>query len=153
MSIRARCNYARQWRQWRQQLDAAYRATAYTAGDLSIRIGARHPLLDTLLATHAYREWAYLTAANPRSRCLSDAENAARMAVLLGLLAAQPVQLLLGQSEAEAPDVHGAWPPEPGVLVLGCSLVLAKRLGRLFAQHAVVHGQLKAPARLIWLVF
>ncbi len=157
MSYRARCAYPRHWRHRRRQLAAAYRATLYRAGEppaeLCIRIGERHALVDACAQAAGYREWAYLTAANPRSRCLSDAANAVRMDALRQSLAGLPLRLLGGYSEAEAPAVHGVWPVEPGLLVLGCSLPLAKKIGRAFGQLAVLHGRRDEVARLVWLVF
>lgn len=153
MSHRARRRAKSHSAAWKWPLDAAYRATRYCAGEFVLLIGRRHGDLDAYLARSGCRGWAYLTAANPRSQCLGEAENRARMAVLQGRLSALGYSFLSGESVAAAPAVHGDWPPEPGVLVLGIGRRQACVLAGAFAQNALVLGRRGGRAKLLWLSF
>jgi hypothetical protein len=61
---------------------AAYRRTRFCAdteqGRIEIRVGETHSDLDALLRATGCETWAYVTAFNPGSVRLSDAENDTR---------------------------------------------------------------------------
>lgn len=153
MSYHARRRAQSHLAAWKWPLDAAYRATRYCAGEFVVQIGRRHGDLDAYLARCGCRSWAYLTAANPRSQCLGEAENKARMADLQGRLTALGHSFLSGASVAAAPALHGDWPPEPGLLVLGIGRRQACALAAAFAQNALVLGRRGGRAKLLWLCF
>lgn len=136
----------------RRQLAAAYRASLYRAGEWSIHIDQRHPALDAALADLGFRQWAFLTAVNPSSCRLTDADNHGRMQALLQALKRCRQPFILGESIALAPARHGDWPPEAGVLLPGLALGRARRLARRFGQNALVAGVRGRRARLVWLV-
>lgn len=119
-----------------RDLEAAYRATDYRAGEYLIRIG-EVPLIDA-------DSWAFVTACNPRSERLPDAENARRMAQLE---AAVEFPFLPGEGTAR----DGSWPPEPSLLILGIDEATACELGRRFKQAAIVFGRRGEAARLVWI--
>ena len=126
------------------EIEAAYLAASYrVGGKLVLRVGEPSRVLDHLLANRGLDEWAYLTAHNPRSRQLTQEENAARQRELLARLAGR--RLLLGH--AEAPD--GAW-REASVLVLGMARDEALALARSFEQNAFLAGRRGGVAELVW---
>jgi hypothetical protein len=90
--------------------------------------------------------WAIITAYNPRSRALSDAENTDRDIALRHRLDRDSLLYFpaLGISDA------GRWTPEASVLVLGVSRGKAAALGRESAQSAIVWGKRGEPAELVW---
>lgn len=133
-------------------LDAAYRATAYVVeipdgSSVTIRCGARSEGLDRHLDDLGMMDWAFITACNPRSTRLGEAENAIRMARLDAMLRDRGLAWLAGSGRGDAGD----WPPEPSRLVLGIAEADAIALGRLFEQNAIVAGSRGHAARLVWL--
>lgn len=130
-------------------LAAAYRAAAYVVelacgSALTLRVGERSLPLERLLARNGVRDWAFVTACNPRSRRLSMARNAQRLRALRRALRGCAVLL---RGEARADD--GGW-REASLLVAPMTAARARRLGRQFDQHAVVVGRRGRPARLAW---
>lgn len=129
----------------REALDAAYRATSYRVGKLTLRVGEPHPWLDRLLEDRGLERYAYLTSANPASAPLPAAKNAVRMRALAEALAGFVV--LRGVAEAD----DAAWEPEPSFLVLGISRDDAAALGRAFGQNAILVGKRGGAPELLWL--
>jgi Protein of unknown function (DUF3293) len=133
----------------RESLDAAYRATVYTAetpaGPVALRIGESNADLDRLLDARGVSSWAYVTAHNPGSRSAPSLENEACQRELRAAVAKT------GFVFYEGAGVGHGWPPEPSLLVLGISESDASALGRRFGQNAIVFGELGEPARLVWL--
>ena len=136
----------------RDRLRAAYEATAYwvEAGPgrrFAIRCGERSTDADELLVAAGVETWAFITACNPRSARLSDADNAARMDRLAKTIRDRGLPYLPGAGEGDDPD----WPAEPSLLVLGIAEHEAASLARVWDQHAVVVGRRGEPARLVWI--
>jgi hypothetical protein len=126
-------------------LREAYEGTDYRVGDrFTIRCGALSAPLDALLNDHRHDHWAYITACNPGSLPLDDAENRRRMADLARRLACLGLPMLAGEGVGDGDD----WPPEPSLLVLGIGQKAAVELGRELGQVAIVIGRLGEPARL-----
>lgn len=130
-------------------LDAAYRATSYTAetpfGQLVLRIGSTNAELDRLLEVSGVTSWAYITAHNPASRPASDIENATRQNELRALVEQA------GHLFYEGAGIGEGWLPETSLLILGMKESEAALLGRRFRQLAIVVGERGNPARLVWL--
>ncbi len=131
-------------------LIAAYCWTTYwvdTPGDRwGVRIGQVAAMADWLLQRHTAAGWMILTAANPASQPLGDAQNAARNAELRRQLEAQAWPHWPTQAEAD----RGDWPPEDGWLVLLPERRIAADWAARFDQHAVVAGTLGQAARLVF---
>lgn len=133
-------------------LDAAYRGTIYEAwtpgGTIEIRIGARCPAVDALLAAHAPDApgWAYITAWNPGSRPLSREDNRARNQALERLAREACAACFTGVGRGE----DGAWEPEESFLLVGIDRARALALGARFEQNAIVFGERGAAAELLW---
>jgi hypothetical protein len=134
----------------RRQLERAYCNTNYVVlrpeGDLVIRIGEPCWALDELLNARGVREWAFVSASNPRSDLLCEQENLARHENLLRAVSDLAVELLPGESRADAAD----WPAERSVLLLGLSAATARALGKRFEQNAIVYGEVADLPWLIW---
>jgi hypothetical protein len=133
-------------------LRAAYEATAYEVhdspvGPFTIRCGVVSPQVDALLADAGLETWAFITAWNPGSVRLDDAENRHRHAELRSWLTARGLRWF----PAAGVPAAGDWPPEESLLVLGLDEPATVPLGRAFGQRAVVVGSRGLPARLLWL--
>jgi hypothetical protein len=107
-----------------------------------LRIGERNGALDRLLHRHRRRDWAFITAWNPRSRRLPRWRNERRQRALARLL---PLALL-GAGIGD----NASWAPEESLLVLGVTAGRARRLARQFGQNAIVAGCRGGLARLVW---
>lgn len=131
----------------RAELERAYRTTTYAAGTLRLRIGARDAALDAMLDKMGAREWAYLTAWNPRGEPQSEAENRAGMRRLQAMLDAGDYEAIGGEAEGD----DRVWPAEPSVLILDIAREDAEAIGRVFDQVAIVAGTRGGVAELVWL--
>src|SRR5437868_464825 len=127
-------------------LRAAYLATNYVvetaAGELSLRVGRTHPDLDRLLADHGVTSWAFVTAHNPGSVGLNDADNRRRQRQLEEAVRRLGKACLPGRGVGD----DGAWPPEESLLVLGVTEAEAVALGRLLRQAAGRRRGTREPA-------
>jgi hypothetical protein len=127
---------------------AAYRRTRFCAdtalGRIVIRVGEGHPELDAIVRGTGCETWAYVTAFNPGSVRLSDAENDTRQRELEDGLSQLGHPMFPGEGIGD----DGMWPPERSVLVLEIEREAAVQLGRRFGQRAIVCGQLGRPATL-----
>lgn len=84
--------------------------------------------------------WAIITACNPRSVRLSDAENAARMGVLRDRLARDGVAFLTAEGRNPHTESSHTW-REPSVLVEHVTREYVLALLGDFDQHAAVFGE------------
>lgn len=126
-----------------------YRKTRFCAdtthGRIVIRVGQPCSTLDVLLREVACTTWAYITAFNPGSVLLSDAENENRQRELEAAVRQFGHQMCTGEGISD----DGSWPPERSILVLGIEPEAAGGLGRRFGQRAIVCGELHGPASLV----
>jgi hypothetical protein len=121
-------------------LQDAYLHTTYYLVDgndeLPLRIGKPDARLDRLLLQHACTAWAFVSAWNPLSRRTPKAQNEAAHQRLESIVAACGWLHFQGHGTGDRTD----WPPEPGLFILGIPLDEALRLGRQFAQLAILAG-------------
>lgn len=128
----------------------AYRETEYrVAADppLVLRIDVADAALAALHRAHGAGCSAFVTAFNPYSAMLSDAENASRHRMLCESLAREGIAWL----PAVGAHRSNGWPAEEGVLMLGTDLAAARAIGRHWRQHAIVHCAQDAVPRLVLL--
>lgn len=128
-------------------LDAPFRNTAYIVhlkhANIVLRIGEHNQQLDALLEEKGCDTWAWVTAANPGARKVSEKLNAARYRELLHLANRNKLAYLAADAVPDSPG----WPIEPGLFLLGIALEDALETGRRFCQLAIVAGSLNhAPA-------
>jgi hypothetical protein len=118
-------------------LVAAYRETEYrvTVGEPFV-LRVDEPCLGLLGLYRAKNIScaAFITACNPFSRELTDAENAVRQTEL----AADLRRRSLSYFEGVGQHPLGGWPGEPSFLALGLALEAAKSLGKVYEQNAII---------------
>lgn len=131
------------------EVEAAYRRTTYRVdapgGPIALRIGERSHALDALLRGLLCESWAFVSAANPASRLLPEADNAQRHQALAARLNDAGWTWYSGCGIAD----DGGW-REQSAWVAGISAADAAALGRAFGQNAVVAGRLDDVAELLW---
>lgn len=128
----------------------AYRETDYevcSTPPFVLHVDRESEALRALLAQHRVEDAAYVTACNPRSQPLGDADNQARQRRLRDELERRGLVAIPGV--ARHPD--NGWPEEDSVLVLGLALDDARELGIRFDQNAVLWAGIDAVPRLILL--
>jgi len=131
-------------------LITAYQNTLYRVlegGGCVLRVGEPSPPLLALYRSHAVSCAAFITACNPLSQLLSDAENQQRQAELAAELARRSLTYLEGVGQSASGD----WPGEPSFLVLGLALEAAKTMGRAYGQNAIVWCDAAARPELVLL--
>lgn len=125
----------------------AYQAADYVVfaePQFVLKIGEPSRRLDALLEQEGATTAAFLTAANPRSKPQSPAQNASALSALDQLVAAAGYPWRAG--EGREPD--GSW-VEPSRLVIGIYRENAEALGRLFGQNAIVFIEKGGPPELL----
>lgn len=129
------------------ELIAAYQDADYVIfadPEFVLKIGEPSARLDALLDEVGATAAAFVTAANPRSKKKSAAENASALSALDQLIAAAGYPWRAG--EGREPD--GSW-AEPSRLVIGIYRENAEALGRLFGQNAIVFVEKGAAPELV----
>lgn len=86
------------------------------------------------------KDWAIITAHNPRSVCTEPSRNNAAQEKLRARLQEMQLDFLEGFND----DGKGGW-HEPTFIVRGISATEAVRLGRAFGQSAVLTGHPDRP--------
>lgn len=90
-------------------------------------------------------EWAFVTACNPGSGALCEAENEARHENLVRELDRRGWRCL----PARGLDPAGGWPAERGVVILDRPLRETVKLARELEQSAILHGHGNAGPRVV----
>lgn len=120
-----------------RDLVQAFRETEYRVLDeqpFTLRVDEASPeLLDR------YRQFrvncsAFITACNPYSVCVDDAENQARQAELAKELSSRGLTFIDGVGQHPSNN----WPGEISILALGMDLEAAKALGNRYEQNAIL---------------
>jgi len=131
-------------------LIAAYRETDYRVmADLPFVMRIDEPcseLIDLYKASNVASA-AFITAYNPYSRTMNDAENTQRQIELTKELRGRSLKFLDGMGEHPTGD----WPGEASYLVLGISLEAAKSFGQRYEQNAIVWCDPDGVPRLVLL--
>ena len=125
----------------------AYREADYVVfaePEFVLKIGEPSSRLDALLEEEGATTAVFLTAANPRSKPQSAAQNASALSALDQLVAAAGYPWRAG--EGREPD--GSW-VEPSRLIIGIYRENAEALGRLFGQNAIVFIEKGGPPELL----
>lgn len=129
---------------------AAYRTTLYhvqASAPFTITVGEVSSELQQWMAQHRCACAAFITACNPHSNALSDAENAQRQSVLEQDIQQRGLPYAPGLGQPQ----DGHWKPEPSYLVGGLLLEEAQGLGMRFDQNALIWCGQDALAQLILL--
>jgi hypothetical protein len=117
----------------------AYRATDYVLfvaddAEITLNIGRRNPAFDHVLDGRRATTAVVVTAYNPRSAILPDAENRARHARLVAMIEAAGHDFALGEGR----DPTGHWQAEVECVVFGIPVEAGLALARAFDQNAIV---------------
>ena len=117
----------------------AYRATDFVLfdtgnGEVVVNVGRRSAMFDRVLATRGAETAVIVTAYNPRSVVLPDAENRVRHQQLIALLEARGHDFALGEGR----DPTGHWKAELECVVFGITVEAGLDLARAFDQNAIV---------------
>jgi hypothetical protein len=102
--------------------------------DVTLNIGKHNRDFDRVLDQRQATTAVVVTAYNPRSVVLSEAENAARHVALTALLEARGHDYALGEGR----DPTGHWKPELECVVFGIPVETGLELARRFEQNAIV---------------
>ena len=132
-----------------EELFDAYSSTIYQVNEplIQILIGQQCGPIDALLQQHNCITYAFITAWNPFSNLLSDAENENRNQLLYNELIGKFL-LFQGQGIGQDPK----WKPEESFLVLGIDECTAIEVGKKFEQNAIVFGTYREQPRLLILI-
>ncbi|HVO02100.1 MAG TPA: DUF3293 domain-containing protein [Candidatus Cybelea sp.] len=125
-----------------ERLIEAYRATDYVlldpdlgpGGEIVLNIGRPNPEFDRVLERRGAATAVVVTAYNPRSVVLPDAENRARHRRLVALLQRRGYDHALGEGR----DPTGHWTAEVECVVFGIGKAAGLDLARAFDQNAIV---------------
>jgi hypothetical protein len=133
-----------------ERLWEAYRNTIYAVPELGLEIEISVPNapLQNYLSANGFTRWAFITAWNPRSVLLTEAQNAARNQQMERWLMDKKYLYFDGYGQGKTSD----WPPENSFFVLGINRETAIQLGRDFGQLAIVVGERDTVAELQSLV-
>jgi len=130
----------------------AYHAAEYRVFGVTtpfvLKIGVRSPELADCHRAYNVESSAFVTAWNPHGQSHPAQDNDAAQARLAARLRVRGFHIL----EARGEDPAGHWAAEDSVLVLGMQLPDACRLGREFAQNALLWAGVDACPRLILLI-
>ncbi len=134
-----------------QALIEAYRATDYVlfvgdGPDVTLNVGRANPDFDRVLGLRRATTAVVITAFNPRSVVLSEAENRARHAELTALLDARGYAYALGEGR----DPTGAWKAELECVVFDLPRDAALEIARRFEQNAIVHVERGGAPALVY---
>lgn len=111
---------------------------------IALKIGSTNERLDDLFSDVSGYFGAFLTASNPRSKCLSVEENECRSKRLRALLKAQNFTFLEGYST----DPDEKWPKEESFLIFNLQQEEATAIGREFEQNAYLWLEKGKPVKL-----
>jgi hypothetical protein len=132
-----------------RSLIAAYLDTDYAVEDPRLRcvlaVGQHSDPLAQWLRAQGWTCAAFITACNPRSRLLDEAENARRMDALDAALAELRLPVLAANGRSRI-GAHN----EPSRLVAGIALGTTHALMRRFEQNAFLWIGADAVPQLVW---
>jgi hypothetical protein len=115
--------------------------------EIVMLIDEQNDELQKLMSHHQCTQAAFITAYNPFSEILKEAENIQRQNQLTEELTRLGYKLIQGLGR----DKEDQWPGEKSVLVLNIPLDTAKNLGNKYGQNAIVWIEENAIPQLLLL--
>lgn len=131
-------------------LVAAYQETLYHVNGLqpfTLRIGTPSAELKKLYKESNTQSGTFITACNPYSTALGEAENQERQTQLGAELRKRSLKFCDGEGK----HPNDEWPAEASFFVLGMSLEAAKKLAAQLEQNAILWCDADATPQLILL--
>ena len=130
------------------ELQAVYARAVYRVdaqpGPFFLRVGEHSPDLESWLRKQGARSFAFISAANPGSQLLPEAENEDRHRRLVSQVSAAGLRASDGESYAAA---GGGW-RERSLLIAGLAREAAMAMAREFGQVALLWGETGGPVEL-----
>jgi hypothetical protein len=133
-----------------ERLIEAYCATDYAlflegGGEIVLKIGAYSTDFELEMSWRGAEAAVIVTAFNPRSAVLPDAENRLRHDQLCAILEARGYAYALGEGR----DPTGVWQAETSCVVFGIGREAGLALARAFEQNAIVLIELGRAPELV----
>jgi hypothetical protein len=126
----------------------AYLKTTYTTEkpDLSIKIAETNQPLNVFLFDNNSFSWAFVSASNPYSAMLSDAENELRHNDLIEKVKTMKLRFC----EGKGIPADENWKAEKSLLILDISKQEAIEIGKAYNQNAIVFGKVNHAPELVF---
>jgi hypothetical protein len=117
---------------WQAYLETEFKV--FADNPFKLKVGQYSDELNTIIEKSKYSSAAFITAYNPYSKQLSDAENVARQEQLKIEIAKRGLIAIEGIGQHPS----NQWPGEPSLLILGLNKEAASTLARQLEQNAFV---------------
>jgi hypothetical protein len=131
-----------------KELIQAYQNTSYVVQEENnnwhLNINQINPAFNAWLSQQNIQQWAFITAYNPYSQALNNAENLALQNQIKSILLQNGFKFWEAYGKGE-----GDWPAEPSVFIANIHYDYAFKLAQQFKQNAYVYGQLNQAPQLI----
>ena len=125
-------NYTISKELWQAYLETDFKV--FAENSFTMKVGQYSSELNSIIKKSKYSSAAFITAYNPYSQQLSDAENVARQEQLKIEIAKRGLTTIEGVGQHPS----NQWPGEPSLLIIGLSKAAAATLARQLEQNAFV---------------
>ena len=125
-------NYTISKELWQAYLETDFKV--FAENSFTMKVGQYSSELNSIIKKSKHSSAAFITAYNPYSQQLSDAENVARQEQLKIEIAKRELTAIEGIGQHPS----NQWPGEPSLLVIGLSNAAAATLARQLEQNAFV---------------
>jgi hypothetical protein len=131
----------------KDKLIEIYERTIYeiTELGLTININLFNSEIDEVVGKYNRISWAFITAANPFSKSVSETENEQYFERLKEQVENNYIKSFLGYGKGQ-----NGWNDEKSLFIIGISETPATELGKLFRQNAIVIGSIGSTAKIKW---
>ena len=124
-------NYTISKELWQAYLETDFKV--FAENSFTMKVGQYSSELNSIIKKSKYSSAAFITAYNPYSQQLSDAENVARQEQLKIEIAKRGLTTIEGVGQHPS----NQWPGEPSLLIIGLSKAAAATLARQLEQNAL----------------
>ena len=125
-------NYTISKELWQAYLETDFKV--FAENSFTMKVGQYSSELNSIIKKSKYSSAAFITAYNPYSQQLSDAENVARQEQLKIEIAKRGLTTIEGIGQHPS----NQWPGEPSLLIIGLSKAAAATLASQLEQNAFV---------------
>ena len=125
-------NYTISKELWQAYLETDFKV--FAVNPFTLKVGQYSEDLNSIIKKSKYSSAAFITAYNPYSKQLSNAENNARQEQLKIEIANRGLTAIEGIGQHPS----NQWPGEPSLLILGLNKAAAATLARQLEQNAFV---------------
>lgn len=125
--------------------EAVY-AVFWNKMEIRFKVGEISDEINRILEVENARNFAFLTAYNPFSKQLSEAENKVRQTELIKLLQSDNFLFYTGYGTNE----NESWEREESLFILNIEEKKAVEFACFFNQNAIVFGRKREESKLVW---